>query len=199
MASISTQNFAGSYNAKPLSQIVGFACIAGFLVDLFVLTFPPAFGSTEWRVGFIQQFADRSVILLFGLALLMFGLLENRPWRKRLATLCLILGVTFFLSSILVIRDGIALQQQALTSINSRAAEIQTKIQDSQSNPDITAKVTPDQLKQASQQIANQAAALKQNTQTGVLKTSIASVGNLIVVGLSLIGLGRYGARPPKL
>jgi predicted PurR-regulated permease PerM len=198
MASISNQNFVGSYNPKPLCQIVGLACIAGFLIDVFALTFPPAFGTLEWRVGFLQQLSDRSVILLFGLALFMYGLLEARVWRKRLAMFCLVLGVVFLLSSVLVIRDGVALQQQAANNISNRAAQLQTQLQDSKSNPQVAGRITPEQLNQVAQQLTEQAASLKQNAQTGILKTGVASVGNFVVVGLALIGMGRYGARPPK-
>lgn len=199
MTSIPTQNFANAYSTKALCQIVGLACIAGFLIDLLVLTFPPAFGSLEWRLGFMQQMSDRSIILLFGLALMIYGILEHRHWRKRLALFCLVLGLLFQLSCILVIRDGITLQQQAMSTINNQAAQIQSKIQDSQSKPDITAKVTPEQLQQASRQVATQAANIKENAKTGIVKTGISSVGNLVVVGLALISLGRYGARPPKI
>lgn len=199
MASISNQNFVGSYNPKPLCQIVGLACIAGFLIDVLALTFPPAFANLEWRVGFLQQFSDRSVILLFGLALFMYGLMDARAWRKRLAMGCLALGVVFLLSSVLVIRDGMALQELATNNISTRAAQLQTQLQDTKSNPEVAGKITSDQLNQVAQQVTNQATSLKQNAQTGILKTGVASVGNFIVVGLALIGMGRYGARPPKI
>ena len=67
----------------------------------------------------MQQISDRSIILLFGLALVMYGMLDFRRWRRRLALFCLILGVIFNLSSILVIRDGIASQQQAMTNVSN--------------------------------------------------------------------------------
>ena len=67
----------------------------------------------------MQQVSDRSIILLFGLALVMYGMLDFRRWRRWLALFCLIWGVIFNLSSILVIRDGIASQQQAMTNISN--------------------------------------------------------------------------------
>lgn len=199
MTTLSTQNFVGSYNPKGLCRIVGFACLAGFLVDLFVLTFPPALGNIEWRIGFLQQLGDRSVILLFGLALILYGMLDSRRWRRRLAMTCLILGVLFNLSCILVIRDSLTFQQQVMTNINARASQVQTQIQKAQQDPKAAPNITPEQLQQASQQLTSQAAAVKENTKTSVMKTSISSVGNLVVVGLALIGLGQYGARPPKV
>ncbi len=199
MTTLSPQNFVGSYNPKGLCRIVGFACLAGFLVDLFVLTFPPAIGNIEWRIGFLQQLGDRSVILLFGLALILYGIVDSRRWRRRLAMTCLILGVIFNLSCILVIRDSLEFQQQAMANINTRASQVQTQIQRVQQDPKAAPNVTPEQLQKATQQLSNQAAAVKENTKNSVLKTSISSVGNLVVVGLALIGLGQYGARPPKM
>lgn len=198
MNTISAPNITSSYNPKALCRLVGFACLAGFFVDLLVLTYPPAFGNIEWRIGFLQQLGDRSIILLFGLALVMFGIVELRTWRRRLAVVCLVTGVLFNLSCILVIRDSLTFQQQALTTINNQASQVQSRIEQAQRDRNIAPNVTPQQLEQASQAISNQAASLKQNAKTSVLKTSVASVGNLIVVGLTLIALGQYGARPPK-
>lgn len=198
MTSISSPNFAGSYNPKGLCQIVGLACLAGFLVDTFVISFPPNLGELQWRVAFMQQISDRSIILLFGLALIMYGMVDFRRWRRRLALFCLIAGVIFNLSCILVIRDGIELQQQALTNISNQATQAQAQIQKAQSNPGAVPNVTPEQLKQLSQVVGNQVTALKENAKATTLKTGVSSVGNLVIVGLALIGLGQYGARPPK-
>lgn len=198
MTTVPAQNFSPSYSPKGLCRIVGFACLAGFLVDLFVLTFPPAFGTLQWRIAFLQQLSDRSVILLFGMALIMYGILDFRRWRRRLAMTSLIVGIIFILSCILVIRDSLAFQQQAVTNINNRAAQVQSQLQQAQSNPKVAPKVTPEQLDQASQLLSNQMISAKETTKTSVLKTGISSVGNLMVIGLALIGLGQYGARPPK-
>ncbi|MCY7391002.1 MAG: hypothetical protein LH647_05710, partial [Leptolyngbyaceae cyanobacterium CAN_BIN12] len=61
-----------------LCQIVGLACLAGFMVDIFAITFPPNLGDLQWRIGFMQQISDRSIILLFGLALVMYGMVDFR-------------------------------------------------------------------------------------------------------------------------
>jgi len=116
MASISNQNFGVSYNPKGC-----FACLAGFLVDMIVLTFPPALGNVEWRVGFLQQLGDRSIILLLGLALIMYSWIDIRPWRRKLALACLIIGVVFNLSSVLAIRDNLKVQEMAITNISTQA------------------------------------------------------------------------------
>jgi hypothetical protein len=199
MTTLSSPNsYVGSYNPKGLAQIVGFACLAGFVVDLFVITFPPNLGNLQWRIGFMQQVSDRSIILLFGLALIMFGLLDFRRWRRRLAMACLVLGAIFCLSSILVIRDGITFQQEALKNINTQATQVQSQIQQAKNNPGSVPNVTPEQLNQISGALSNQVNSLKENAKTVTLRTGISSVGNLIIVGLAMIGLGQYGARPPK-
>jgi len=187
-----------AYNPQALCCIVGFACLAGFLVDLAVLSFPPSLGNIEWRIGFLQQVSDRSVILLFGLALLLYGTLDFRTWRRPLSLLCTVLGVAFSLSSILVIADGIAFQRQTVTAITTQAAQIESQIQNAQADSTVAPNITPEQLAQAAQQLKNQAKTLKSNAQTSVIKTGVASVGNFLVVGLALVGLGRYGARPPR-
>lgn len=200
MTTVPAQNFgSSSYSPRALCRIVGFACLAGFLVDLFVLTFPPALGNIEWRIAFMQQLGDRAIILLFGLALIMYGILDYRQWRRRLALACLGVGILFCLSSVLVIRDSLTFQQQALNTISTQANQIQTQIQKAQEDPKSAPQsLTAEQLSQASRALSAQAETVKQNTKTGVLRTGISSVGNLVVVGLALLGLGQYGARPPK-
>lgn len=192
------QNFASSYSAKPLCRIVGIACIAGFLLDMLILALPPSLGSAEWRVGFLQQMGDRSIILLFGASLLTYGSLEARQFRKQLALTSLILGVVFLLSCVAVVRDSMALHSTAVKNINTQASQIQNQIETAKGNPNAAGKVTPEQLQQASKLIDTKAVSLKQGAQTGVFKTGTAIVGNLVVVGVALISLGRYGMHPRK-
>jgi hypothetical protein len=193
-----SQKFVGSYTPKGLCQVVGFVCLAGFMVDILVGAFPPAFGALEWRVGFVQQMGDRSIILLFGLALMLYSSLENRMWRKYLVTTCLALGVGYILLCVLTIRDAVTLNSQAEQQIAAKASQIQSQIQDVQANPKPNLKVTPEQIEQAGKLLKQQTASLKDNARTGVLKTGASSVGNLVVIGLGLIGLGQYGARPSR-
>jgi hypothetical protein len=198
MTSLTTPKSSSAYNTKLLCLIVGLACLAGFLVDTVVLLFPPLLNNIEWRLSFMQQLGDRSIILLFGLALLMVGIIDIRSWRKNLALFCLVLGIALGLSSIMVIRDSIELQQTAFTNIEKKASEIQEKIQQAQANPATSPKISPDQIRQASALLENQAETLKQNAKVGALKTRISGVGNLIVVALAFLGLGRYGLQPPR-
>ncbi len=199
MASISSSpvsNSSGSYGAKGICQIVGFVCLSGFIIDMLVLALPPQLGNVQWRIGIVQQMSDRSIILLLGAALLLFGNIENRRLLKRLSTFCLVTGVVFLLSCLLVVADGLKLQQQAVGNISTQASQLQTQIQSAQSNPSAVGEnVTAEDLRRASQLLTTQADTLKQNAKTTVLKTGVASIGNLVIVGLGLVSLGRYGMR----
>lgn len=196
MASISspTSNASGSYGAKGICQIVGFVCLAGFIIDMLVLALPPQAGNVQWRIGLVQQMSDRSIILLLGSALLIFGNIDNRRLLKRFSMFCLTVGVMFLLSCLLVISDGLKLQQQTLNNINNQASQLQTQIQTAQTNPSLAGEnVTAEDLNRASQLLNTQADTLKQNAKQTVLKTGVASISNLIIVGLGLVSLGRYG------
>lgn len=195
MASVShpISSAISSHSVKGLCQIVGLACMAGFLLDMTILVLPPQFTDVEWRVGLMQQLANRSIILLIGSALLIFGHLEHRRWLKRLATFCLISGIAFFLSCFLVIADGLQFQQQTVNSINAQADQLQTKIQNAQSS--LSEKLSSQDLQQASQLLITQAESLRQTARRTALKTSASSLGNLVIVGMGLISLGRYSMR----
>jgi len=190
---------AAGYDSQPILLILGLACTIGFLVDLFVLGYPANFGSLEWRASFTQQVADRSIILLFGAGLLMAGWLNGRVWRKRLSLACIAIGIIFQLAGVLAIRDSSILQTQALNRIETQAEQAETRINEASSNPELSAQVTPDQLNQLRAQVSAQAETLQGNAKTGILKSAMSTIGNLLVVGLALIGLGRFGAKPPRL
>ncbi|MBW4661391.1 MAG: hypothetical protein KME15_22175 [Drouetiella hepatica Uher 2000/2452] len=198
MTTLQTNQRISSPNPKPLCQIVGLACLTGFVLDILVMTFPLQLGNLAWRVGFLQQLGDRSIILLFGIALLIYGIIDLTAWRKRLAFSCLVLGAAFILSGIWVIWDSLALQKQTVAAISAQQQQIQTQINQAKVNPQLAAQITPEKLQQATQNIESQAESAKQNAQTGTLKTSFSGSGNLLVVGLALIGLGQYGIRPSR-
>ncbi|WP_416672223.1 HpsJ-like protein, cyanoexosortase C-associated [Egbenema bharatensis] len=197
MASISSSTpipNSGSYGGKGICQIVGYVCLFGFIIDMLILALPPQLGSSEWRLGFVQQFSDRSIILLFGSALILVGSLEKRKLLRQFSTFCLLAGVLFFLLCILAVADSVALQRQAVTTISTQESELQTQIRDAQSNPSaIREDLTAEDLTRASQLLTQQADTLKQNAKTTVFKTAASSVGNLLVMGVGLVGIGRYG------
>ncbi|NJR70209.1 MAG: hypothetical protein HC771_17410 [Synechococcales cyanobacterium CRU_2_2] len=189
---------ASSLSAMALCRLTGIACLAGFVVDTLVLGFPANPGDLAWRASFLQQVGDRSIILLFGMALLMYGFMESRAWRKRFAIVSLAIGIAFQLSCVMVIKDSSALQKQALGRIGDQATQIETRIAEARTNPELAAKLTPEQIESAAKQLSAQAATLEKNAKTGIFRAGLSSVGNLFIVGLSLLALGRYGLRPHK-
>jgi hypothetical protein len=182
-----------SNGARSLISIVGMACLAGFCIDILMLALPPNPGALEWRVTFLQQLGDRAIILLFGMALMMFSVLSVRSVRRNFALASLTIGAVLLLSCVLVIRDGFALQNQALTNITTRATQAQEQIAAAKLNP--PKNVDMAKLDQLEGQLKQQSETLQSNTKTGVLKTATRSVGNLAVIGMALIGIGRYGLR----
>jgi hypothetical protein len=198
MVSIPAQNPVNFYGVKAFCRIVGFTCLAGFLIDILVLGLPPKPTDLEWRLNFLQQVGDRSIILLIGAALIVHSMLDQRRWIKQLATACLVIGVVFHLSCILMIRDSLTLQEITVKNISSQAADLQNQIEEKRNNNTNSANVTLEQLQQASQTVTERAENLKKDTRTNITKVGAASIGNLIVVGLGLINVGRYGLRSRK-
>ena len=176
-----------------LCLIVGLTCLVGFLIDLMAIGLPPSPFALEWRVNFLQQVGDRSIILLFGSALTLYSQLNNRRIARPLSLICLSIGVAFMLSCLLVIRDSLILQEQTVNSISAQEEQLQVQLEESRGNPDLPEDITSEQFAQVEQQLTNEAAELKKNAQTGITKAGLASLGNLLVVGLGLIGLGRFG------
>ncbi len=195
MKSISTPNFIDTSSTKSICLIVGLTCLAGFGLDFLALALPPNLLELQWRLTLLQQTGDRSIILLFGAALTLYAVLGNRRLLKQLAFGCLIAGIIFHLSCILLIQDSITLKNQAVRNISDQVAQVQTRAQEAQENPDLASNVTPEQIEQAYQQIVTQAESLKQNTQLSITKAAIVSLGNLLIVGLGLISLGRFGLK----
>ncbi|ESA34072.1 hypothetical protein N836_18965 [Leptolyngbya sp. Heron Island J] len=196
------QSSAAHYGTQPsagknICLVVGLTCLLGFLVDTLVLSTPPDPLSLEWRVNLLQQMGDRSIILLFAVALLMYAFFDQRRLKRPLGFVSLVLGVAFMLSCVLVIRDSLILQSETLQNISNRQQYVQSQIDEVRNgNTDnLTANLTADQLQQASQQLANQASTLKQDARHDITKAGVASMGNLIAVGLGMLGLGRLGIR----
>ncbi len=146
-----------------------------------------------WRINFLQQMGDRSIILLFGSALLLYSQLGNRRLSRPISLILLGIGMAFVLSSVLVIRDSLILRDQTLTNISTQAEQLQTQIEESRGSVELPPEVTPEQLTQAALQVNTQAEQLKQDARSGITKAGLASIGNLTVVGLGMLGLGRFG------
>lgn len=196
MASLSTspQKLATAPTGKGIAQIVGLVCLVGFTIDMLILLLPPELGNIQWRVGFVQQFSDRSLIFLIGAALTIFGSIGSRRRLRQFSTFCLGVGIVLLLSCFLAISDTLSLQQQTTATIDTQASQLQTQLRNAQSNPAaLGANVSLEDIKRVSDQLNSQATVAKQNAKRTVVKTGASSVGNLAVVGLGLLGLGRVG------
>jgi hypothetical protein len=189
---IASSSFIESPPARKLCRIVGFACLIAFVVDFFVIVSPPNFAAATWRLGTLQQIGDRSIVVLFGLALLMYGI-ERRKFLRSLAVACLAIGLMFLLACAVVAQDSLALQRQAVNQISAQASQLNSRLQAIQQSPDVAAKVPIDRLEQAAQRLTTQAETAKQNANSSILKSGFLSVGNFVVMGCSLLVLGRYG------
>lgn len=196
MASLSTapQKFASAPTGKGIAQIVGLVCLVGFAIDILIAVLPPQLGNIEWRVGFLQQFSDRSLIFILGAALTIFGSIGARRRLRQFSTFCLAIGVVYVLCCFLAIADTLSLQQRAVSAIDTQASQLQTQLRNAQANPTaLGANVTLEDIKRVANQLNGQASAIKQNAKRTVIKTGASTVGNLAVVGLGLLGLGRIG------
>ncbi len=183
---------------RGIFSIVGLACIVGFAIDMLVASFPLNPGALEWRVGFLRQLGDRSVVPMIGMGFLMFAAMDARALRKQLGFAGMATGILCLMLSVLSIRDSVTLQNQAVKTIEGRVSQVQQQIQEAQAKPPAGAKITPQDVEQAMKQITEKSQSLQDNAKGNIMKTGVNSVGNLVVVGLAFIGLGRYGVRPSR-
>ncbi|MBW4442137.1 MAG: HpsJ family protein [Plectolyngbya sp. WJT66-NPBG17] len=178
--------------AKKLCRIVGFACLIAFAVDFLVVVFPINFAEASWRLGTLQQIGDRSIVALFGLALLIYGV-EQRKLLRSLSLLCFTIGIAFLLFCVVVAQDSLALRRQAVDRISAQSSQLSSRIQAIQGDSNAAARVTPERLEQATQQLTTRTETAKQSANNSILKSGFLSIGNLAVAGVSLLILGRYG------
>ncbi len=178
---------------RSLCLIVGLACLLGFLVDVAVIGLPLNLFSLEWRVNFCQQLGDRSILFLAGVALLLYGVSKKRELTKRLSRTCLIIGVVYVFSSVVVIHDSITLKDQTFRELNEQKRELQTTIKESQESGQLPSDISQSEAEQVSNSIADRAEVIRRDAGRDIVKVAVASVGNLVAVGLGLIGLSRVG------
>lgn len=195
-ASAPSTSVDGTYGIKNVCIIIGLVCIVGFLFDMLVLALPPQ-SDIEWRIGLIQELANRSIILLFGLGLFIFGSLGRNRSRLRLASqLSMGVGVLFFLLCLLSVIDSVRLTQQSAIAISTQESQFQERIQEAKATPEALPKnIDLAVLEQVSQQLTQQANTLRSSTKRTVFKTGISNIGNLLIVGAGLLGLGRSGMK----
>ncbi|MER3432978.1 MAG: hypothetical protein C4288_05985 [Leptolyngbya sp. ERB_1_1] len=189
---IVSSSIVESPRAKKLCRIVGFACLVAFVVDFLVIVFPVNVAEASWRLTTLQQIGDRSIVVLFGLSLLIYGV-ERRKVLRSVSLLCFAIGIAFLLACPVVAQDSLMLQRQALDRISAQASQLSSRIQAIQGDPNAAAKVSPERLEQATQQLNTRTETAKQTANQSIFKSGFLSVGNLAVIGVSLLVLGRYG------
>lgn len=193
---------SGGYSAKNIAKIVGLVCVIGFIFDMLLLFLPPQLGNVTWRIGLEQEFANRSIIFLLGMALLIFsgvGITQGKGRLLLTSRISLVAGVLFFLISLVAIADAIQLQKQALGNIDSRETEIQEQLRQAQENPEqLREGVTTEDLNKIAEELKRQAEERRNSARRAAVKTAVSNVGNLILVGAGLIGLGRSGSMLSK-
>lgn len=181
--------------ALAIAQVIGIACIAGFVLDMAVLALPLNLANLDWRLGMFQQLGDRSIILLFGAALLLIANLGASKLRRAIAFVALSLGVFCLLTGMLAVRDGVSAHRTALDRIDRQAIALQTQLEQARQEADLAPELATERMQQAEQQLQRQSEALQQQAKISVFKGSLSSVGNLLVSGMGLVVLGRLGAR----
>ena len=179
--------------ARSVFVVIGLACIFGFAFNILTAAMPPDPMALEWRVGLMQQVSGRAILLFLGVAMVLYGILDQRRLAMRLAMVCLLGGILFLLSGVLVIRDGIVLQNQTLGNIDSQLETLQSEIQAAQSSPDLPDGITPQRLDDELVQIEAQATNFKETARGTTAKSMVAILGSQVVVGLGLLSLGRFG------
>jgi hypothetical protein len=177
---------------QSIARIIGLVCLIGFAVDILAAALPPRVDNLQWRIAVIEQIANRGIVVLMGAGLLLISL-ETRRSIKRLAQTTMVAGVLALVLSGLVIFNSMALQGQSQASINSRAAQLQAQLEQAQTDPKLAEQLKASKLPELQRQIQDQASALKQQAETGVLKSGLSALGNLLVTGAGLIYLGRFG------
>lgn len=164
-------------------------------MNLLATAVPPDLMALEWRIGFMQQVSGRGILFFLGLAMSVYGSLERSALARSLALICLVIGILFALSGVIVIRDGLVLQNQAVRNIESEATEIRSQLLTAQDSPNLPAEVTPERIEEALVQVEAQAQALLENARGQTTKSMMSMLSTQVVVGVGLLALGRFGLK----
>ncbi|WP_017713032.1 HpsJ family protein [Prochlorothrix hollandica] len=129
--------------AKPsLSPLVllalGFTLVAIATTDFLTLTFPPQWGSTEWRLRLMTQLIDRGAIPFMGLAFLCLGCWVSTYQRQELAIKPLVMrGVILGSLGLALVYGGITpfyfsdnrmASAQTTQALNDQAAQAELQL-----------------------------------------------------------------------
>ena len=179
-----------SYSFKEACLIIGITSLAIFILNILALALASDANSVQWRVNFLEQVGNRSIALLFGFALIAYGFSDHYKLRKWLAFICLMSGILFQMGCILTIHDTLILQKQAAENITQQANQVKIQIQEGEISVDDS-----QEAERALQRITIREQELEQRAKSDITRAGIVSVGNLLIPGLGLIGLGRLGLK----
>ena len=127
--SLRSKSFKG-YDISTACLLIGITALASFVINILAFALTPDLYSVQWRVTFLEQVANRSIALLLGFGLVFYSLSSNPELRKKLASICLIIGLLFQMSCILTIHDTLALQGQASENISQQSRQAKEQIQE---------------------------------------------------------------------
>jgi hypothetical protein len=175
-----------------LCLIMGLVSISGFLIDIAVVALPLQLFDAAWNLDVVRAIADRSIVLLFGLALLAWALQNNLYLRKLFSRFCLLLGIIILLLCILLFQSVLSLREDAQASIVQQKSQALEQVRSAQDNPSAEAPLlTTEQMTSAIQQINQQADTLQRNALNSLYRNLFLAAGNLVVVSLGAIALSR--------
>lgn len=198
---IKTSSCDRSRTIYTLAFITGLICIVGFGLDTIAISLGPKISSIEWRMGYMQQLGEYSIILLFGLALLGFSLQTNPKRLKGIAWFCCGAGLCFSLSSFLYLQDSLQFSSLAIENLSIQQQKLEQKIQQFIPQPGSFPEsvVDPAKKEQALELLQERTVSLQSNAKIRIQKTMVRTFSSLSPVGSGLVSLGVVMLSPRQL
>jgi hypothetical protein len=178
------------YKVKDACLVIGITSLAIFALNILALALTSNFSSVQWRVNFLEQVGNRSIALLFGFGLVLYGFSDKPKLCKRLAYLCLMAGLFFQMGCILMINDTIVLREEASQNIAQQSQQVKNQLEEEQG--DIANSV---EIEQAVQQIGIREKELQERAQSDITRAGVVSLGNIFIPGIGLMALGWLGLK----
>ncbi len=180
-----------------LALMTGIICIAGFGLDLLAMSLQPTFSSIEWRMGFMQQIAERCIILLFGGALLCYGLQTMPAWLNRMAWVCCGLGLCMSLSGFFYLQDSVRFKSVAIENLSTQQQNLEQRIQQFTPQPrsSLDLVADPARKEKAVEILRERTQALESSAKVRIQKTVTRTFSSLLLSGTGLVILGRTTLR----
>lgn len=173
-----------------LALIVSLVCLFGLSLDLLAISLNPIPSSIEWRMGYMQQVGERCIILLFAMGLLGYSCQARPMGLKRIAWLCLGLGLCMSLSSVFYLRDSFQFRSLAIANLSSQTQNLEQRIQ-TFTPPTSSMAVDPAKKERAIELLGDSAQSLESRAKIGIQKTVSRTFFSFFLVGLGLMRIGQ--------